>query len=82
MDPLRSYSFPGFAFLLAQLIYRFVPYGNTLLIFVLLLILLSGTAQFIYHVCCRRATVHPGVLRHEARGAAYERGSIPGIPGE
>ena len=56
MDHLHAYSFPGFAFLLAQLIYRFVPYGNTLLIFILLFILLSGMSQFIYQVCCRRAT--------------------------
>ena len=56
MDPLHSYSFPGFGFLLAQLTYRFVPYGDTLLTFVLLFILLSGATQFIYQVCRTRVT--------------------------
>ena len=44
----RPYSFPGFALLLVQLTYRFVPYGDALLTFVLLFLLLSGTAQLIY----------------------------------
>jgi hypothetical protein len=48
MDHLHSYSFPGFGFLLAELTYRFVPYGDALLTFVLLFFLLSGTAQFLY----------------------------------
>ena len=50
MHPVHSHSFPGFAFLLVQLLYRFVPYGDTLLTFVLLFLLLSGTAQWIYQV--------------------------------
>ena len=50
MDSLRSYSFPGVLFLIAQLTYRFVPYGNTLLTFLLFFFLLLGAAQLIYQV--------------------------------
>ena len=46
----RPYSFPGFALLLLQLTYRFVPCGDALLAFVLLFLLLSGMAQWIYQV--------------------------------
>jgi hypothetical protein len=54
MDHLRSYSFPGIVFLLAQLTYRFVPYGDTLLTIILFFFLLLGAAQFIYQVCWGR----------------------------
>jgi hypothetical protein len=50
MDRIHSYSFPGLIFLLAQLTYRFVPYGFYILLFVLTALLLSGTARMIYHV--------------------------------
>ena len=46
--PVHSHSFPGFAFLLVQLTYRFVPYGDTLLIFILFFLLLWGAAELIY----------------------------------
>ena len=54
MDHLHSYSFPGLVFLLAQLTYRFVPYGDTLLTFILFFFLLLGAAQLIYQVCWGR----------------------------
>jgi len=44
----HAYSFPGLVFLLAQLTYRFVPYGYLLLSLVLLLFLLSGATQLLY----------------------------------
>jgi hypothetical protein len=53
MVRIHSYSFPGIVFLLAQLTYRFAPYGDTLLTFVGLFFLLAGAAQLIYHVCQR-----------------------------
>lgn len=53
MDSIHSYSFPGLIFLIAQLTYRFVPYGYSLVTFLLLLFLLAGAAQLIYHVCRR-----------------------------
>jgi hypothetical protein len=56
MDHLRSYSFPGFFLLLAQLTYRFVPYGDTLLTFLLFFSLLMCVAQLIYQVCWGRVT--------------------------
>ena len=56
MDHLRSYSFPGFLLLLTQLTYRFVPYGDTLLTFILFFFLLLGAAQLIYQVCWGRVT--------------------------
>ena len=55
MDHLQSYSFPGMVFLFAQLTYRFVPYGDLLLIFIALFFLLSRAAQLIYQVCGRRS---------------------------
>ena len=48
MHPVHSHSFPGFAFLLVQFLYRFVPYGDTLLTFVLLFLMLWGAAELIY----------------------------------
>ena len=62
MDPMHSHSFPGFAFLLVQVTYRFVPYGDTLLTFILLFLLLWGTAELIY-----RAS--HGRTRHETQPA-------------
>ena len=53
----RSYSFPGFALLLIQLTYRFVPYGDTLLTFVLLFLLLSFAAQWVYRVSQGRSLI-------------------------
>jgi hypothetical protein len=55
MEPwhAHAYSFPGFGFLLAQLTYRFVPYGDYLLTFVLLAVLLSSTARWVYRVLSR-----------------------------
>lgn len=57
MDHPHSYSFPGIVFLLGQLTYRFVPYGDILLTFIALFFLLSGAAQLIYQVC-RRLSLH------------------------
>ena len=56
MDHPHSYSFPGLVFLLAQLTYRFLPYGDTLLTFILFFFLLLGAAQLIYQVCQWRVT--------------------------
>jgi hypothetical protein len=53
MDHTHSYSFPGFAFLLAQLTYRFVPYGIYILAFVLTILVLSGTIRMIYQLFWR-----------------------------
>jgi hypothetical protein len=50
MDRIHSYSFPGLVFLLAQLTYRFVPYGFYILLFVLTVLLFSGTVRMIYQV--------------------------------
>ena len=50
MDRIHSYSFPGIVFLLAQLTYRFAPYGFYILLFVLTVLLFSGTVHMIYHV--------------------------------
>ena len=55
MDHMHSYSFPGLIFLIAQLIYRFVPYGFWLVTFLLLFLLLSGAVQLICQVCRRRS---------------------------
>jgi hypothetical protein len=54
MDHMPSYSFPGIVFLLAQLTYRFVPYGFYILLFVLTALLLSGAVRMIYHIFQRR----------------------------
>jgi hypothetical protein len=56
MDHRHSYSFPGLIFLLAQLTYRFVPYGYSLVTFLLFFFLLYSAVQLIYPVCRRRAT--------------------------
>jgi hypothetical protein len=50
MDHTHSYSFPGFAFLLAQLTYRFVPYGIYILAFILTVLVLSGSIRMIYQL--------------------------------
>ena len=47
MDHLHSYSFPGLVFLLAQLTYRFVPYGHYLLTLALIVVLLSAAVKWI-----------------------------------
>jgi hypothetical protein len=46
VDHPHSYSFPGLVFLLAQLTYRFVPYGDYLLSAVLAAVVLSGILEW------------------------------------
>ena len=56
MDHMHSYSFPGLIFRIAQLTYRFVPYGYSLVTFLLLFFLLSGAVQLLYQLCRKQAT--------------------------
>jgi hypothetical protein len=46
VDHPHSYSLPGLVFLLAQLTYRFVPYGDYLLSAVLAAVVLSGILEW------------------------------------
>ena len=62
MDHTHPYFFPGLIFLLAQVTYRFVPYGDALLAIILLFFLLSGAAQLLHQFCRRLRRNSAGAL--------------------